>query len=42
MAYATNAELKTAMGGAAVVAKYTDDSGSTPTEATITQKIADG
>lgn len=42
MAYCTNAELKTAMGGAAVVAKYTDDSGAVPTEATITDAIARG
>lgn len=42
MAYCTNAELKTAMGGASVVAQYTDDSGAVPTEATITDAIARG
>ena len=40
MAYVTNAQLIEAMGGDGIVAKYTDDTGSTPTADTITEMIA--
>ncbi len=42
MAYATNSEVITSMGGNAVVAKYTSDSGSSPTASTVTEAVAKG
>lgn len=40
MAYVTNAQVIESMGGDGIVAKYTDDTGSTPTASVVTEMIA--